>query len=484
MLIELLAPAATEPVSTKKAAEQGFAEELIVAEQSGAPPGEPPGEAIEPNLEAGLNEPIAQSPKPDPGIPIPQINPMLLAAFGVAAPALQASSKGFEFPGEFSAPPIALTPASTPMPETEFQPRPGEFQLPEADLEATIAINGSRHEVPRQQLIEPKAAAEIGLKELTQSESLAPKTSLEIVPATAEIGFRDEPRATHVPAEGKQEPRPGIATKGSDPVQLDHIKPSEQEVAVAPKGKSEVPPAADLESNELNVAPAGPGRQAAQPAEQIERRSPGLRAAVIEAEAPVQFAQPKVAKSVPETEQNFTEETDPKLEVSAGKTPEAMPIRTNRILDVGSSSPLEPAPRHRVLNEVAGILQELADRQSAKSVVLLLEPADLGSIEIQIGRSPEGIEAKLSASHPEIRVALTSGKPQIEEHLTAKGINLSSFEVAAQTGGFLGGGDRGLHPSPEDAQRLTNMARTASTFAVSHGPIATRFRTTGVDLLI
>ncbi|MCX7799891.1 MAG: flagellar hook-length control protein FliK [Fimbriimonadales bacterium] len=95
----------------------------------------------------------------------------------------------------------------------------------------------------------------------------------------------------------------------------------------------------------------------------------------------------------------------------------------------------------RTLRQVADRLLLLAASRRREPVTVRLEPKDLGVLTITVVQSDGQVDATLAASNEQVRAALQSSAPALQQSLEARGLQLGQLNIESQTTGH-GAGDR------------------------------------------
>lgn len=107
----------------------------------------------------------------------------------------------------------------------------------------------------------------------------------------------------------------------------------------------------------------------------------------------------------------------------------------------------------RTLRQLSDRVLLLATSRRKDPVVVRLEPRDLGVLTITVNQAENQVEATVAASNDHVRAALQQSAPVLQQSLEAKGLQLASLNIEAQSGGLGGFGDRAGQPNPGPQQQ-------------------------------
>jgi flagellar hook-length control protein FliK len=135
------------------------------------------------------------------------------------------------------------------------------------------------------------------------------------------------------------------------------------------------------------------------------------------------------ASAPPATAPPATDATSATTEAPAAPpTPVGTPITAARLHDARA---LAPAPIRVAVGEaVEGLrdLMELATSRGASHARLVLHPAEFGGVEIRLRQSSQGLQATVTAEHPDALASLERGGADLKRQLEARGVTVASLE--------------------------------------------------------
>lgn len=133
------------------------------------------------------------------------------------------------------------------------------------------------------------------------------------------------------------------------------------------------------------------------------------------------------------------------------------PIRAH----TSTQSQLPEPLAQRVITDVAERLATLAAKPRSGSVVIRLEPAELGQVVVNVRFTAQRLEADLSASQGRVAESLAARRETLQAAVEAKGMTLGSLNVGTSPNG--GQGSAGHRPAMADASRMANLTAASST---------------------
>jgi flagellar hook-length control protein FliK len=118
------------------------------------------------------------------------------------------------------------------------------------------------------------------------------------------------------------------------------------------------------------------------------------------------------------------------------------PITAARLHDARA---LAPAPtRVNVGEAVEGLrdLLQLANSRGAAHARMVLHPAELGGVEVRLRQSSQGLQATVTAEHPDALASLARGGADLKRDLEARGVTVASLEFSLAPQGDGGSSQR------------------------------------------
>ena len=295
----------------------------------------------------------------------------------------------------------ALLPAAFALAASEAEPA----SAPEAQAadDMAEALQGSNPAAPAADGL----AAMLGLV-MMPPPMPAPATPAMVAMAPAAMAAAATPAPTPVPAPVPATIAPEAAP-AANPLQL---KAASQRgsAAAAPGGAEHALPAAEAAPSATAPAPLAP-MPAAPP--------PVAHAAAHHAPAPPALA--------PQAEASATADTQPALLPAMPQPPGLAPR------EAGPAAPMPPA---RQVMPMA--MAMLLSPGATPTLSVTLDPAELGRLEIRVGREAGGASLRLIAERPETLSLLVRDQRDLQQGLAQSGITLNAdgirFEMAEQDG--------------------------------------------------
>lgn len=333
---------------------------------------------------AGLGAMAAEAPAAIPGATPPAL--ALAPGSGEAAEIMELA---------------ALLPAAFALAASEAEPA----SAPEAQAadDMAEALQGSNPAAPAADGL----AAMLGLV-MMPPPMPAPATPAMVAMAPAAMAAAATPAPTPVPAPVPATIAPEAAP-AANPLQL---KAASQRgsAAAAPGGAEHALPAAEAAPSATAPAPLAP-MPAAPP--------PVAHAAAHHAPAPPALA--------PQAEASATADTQPALLPAMPQPPGLAPR------EAGPAAPMPPA---RQVMPMA--MAMLLSPGATPTLSVTLDPAELGRLEIRVGREAGGASLRLIAERPETLSLLVRDQRDLQQGLAQSGITLNAdgirFEMAEQDG--------------------------------------------------
>ncbi len=188
-------------------------------------------------------------------------------------------------------------------------------------------------------------------------------------------------------------------------------------------------------------------------AEKQPAPAPHAKAPAPQAPAPAAAA-PAAAEHRPRGERPDAKPAPSPAQAQGPQPQAAAPARTDGVTVVNGTVAAK-APAQAVLGQAAMLIEQAAGSPDA-SAQLTLRPDGLGQLQALIRTDGEGVRAILVASQPEAAELLAAQAVQLEQRLTAAGVNVLSVDVRAQADanardGFRSGSGQGSRKASQVA---------------------------------
>lgn len=170
-------------------------------------------------------------------------------------------------------------------------------------------------------------------------------------------------------------------------------------------------------------------------------------------------------------------------QISAPPTPsptkESAPVQASKPID-------EPKPIDRTLltRQLADRIELLAAARPKQGVVVMLQPADLGSITLVLSGDKSDLQAHVYSENSRVREALQQGHPDLVQHLSGRGVNLTHLAVSTEnrTSASLSNSESWKSPDRNQSQSSsTSSANARPSRELEAAVTAHRPSTSGAD---
>lgn len=121
-------------------------------------------------------------------------------------------------------------------------------------------------------------------------------------------------------------------------------------------------------------------------------------------------------------------------------------------------APQDPKLQEQIVKQVADRLDQVLSSRRNGSIVVHLEPRELGQITVNIRQFGTRIDAEITTSNAQVRENLESGRQQLVQQVEAKGLSLGSLNVNSQDAGMNGGRNPQENLQRDDFERMRNMS--------------------------
>jgi flagellar hook-length control protein FliK len=126
----------------------------------------------------------------------------------------------------------------------------------------------------------------------------------------------------------------------------------------------------------------------------------------------------------------------------------------------------QPSVRLAELAKAAQTAITVTSQNGGTTARIVLHPAELGSVQIHLRYSSDGVTATIRADSPQAAQVLHEAAPDLRRALEGQGLSLLDLDVHDQSGGSPAdrdpgstGGNAGSAPDvPEDSETLTGVA--------------------------
>lgn len=168
--------------------------------------------------------------------------------------------------------------------------------------------------------------------------------------------------------------------------------------------------------------------------------------------------------------------SDPKAEPA----PAIGSARTAEIAD-------RPAPRPPV--EIRDVARQIVERiealaaQRGGTVRVQLEPEHLGTITLTVRSFGNKVDTEITASHPDVRVALHEGRQALAQAVESRGLSLNHLGIGSSPAQDGQGFRQASPEAQEHYRRLAHLTAAVMTAPAPTTSAFSAFRATGVDLV-
>jgi flagellar hook-length control protein FliK len=125
------------------------------------------------------------------------------------------------------------------------------------------------------------------------------------------------------------------------------------------------------------------------------------------------------------------------------------------------------------VSRIAEKVEQMKDAYPARTVVMTLDPPELGSLELTVRARGHRVEASIVTETDWVRHAIQVHRPQLVDQLYGRGLSLESFDVSSQAQAQTGRGQaegqpdaapqaRDAAPAPGGEAATPDVAHTVS----------------------
>ncbi len=126
--------------------------------------------------------------------------------------------------------------------------------------------------------------------------------------------------------------------------------------------------------------------------------------------------------------------------------------------EIAKEAVQDPKLQAHIVKQVSDRLDQVLASRRNGSIVVHLEPRELGQITVNIRQFGTRVDAEITTSNAQVRENLESGRQQLVQQVESKGLSLGSLNVNSQDAGMNGGKNPQENLQRQDFERMRNMS--------------------------